>query len=82
MMQRQPKPWWWIPASEHPGQTEQKRSWEIMSAIDGYIETTAQNGVLTLKDDKTYSAMCPRIAFDSCTRWRMSMSRTRCRTPC
>jgi len=53
MMQRQPKPWWWIPASEHPGQTEQKRSWEVMSAIDGYIETTAQNGVLTLKDDKT-----------------------------
>lgn len=53
MMQRQPKPWWWIPASEHPGQTEQKRSWEIMSAIDGYIETTAHDGVLTLKDDKT-----------------------------
>jgi hypothetical protein len=53
MEQRQPKPWWWIPASEHPGQTEQKRSWEVMSAIDGYIETTAQNGVLTLKDDKT-----------------------------
>jgi hypothetical protein len=53
MEQRQPKPWWWIPASEHPGQTEQKRSWEVMSAIDGYIQTTAQNGVLTLKDDKT-----------------------------
>jgi hypothetical protein len=53
MEQRQPKPWWWIPASEHPGQTEQKRSWEIMSAIDGYIQTNAQNGVLTLKDDKT-----------------------------
>ena len=51
--QRQPKPWWWIPASEHPGQTEQKRSWEIMSAIDGYIQTTAKNGILTLKDDKT-----------------------------
>ena len=53
MEQRQPKPWWWIPASEHPGQTEQKRSWEIMSAIDGYIQTNAQNGILTLKDDKT-----------------------------
>jgi YHS domain-containing protein len=53
MEQRQPKPWWWIPASEHPGQTEQKRSWEVMSAIDGYIHTTAQNGILTLKDDKT-----------------------------
>ena len=54
-MERQPVPWWWIPASEHPGQTEQKRSWEIMSAIDGYIsaETSAHNGVLTLKDDKT-----------------------------
>jgi len=53
MMQRQPKPWWWIPAAEHPGQTEQKRSWEIMSAIDGYIETEGKGGVLTLKDDKT-----------------------------
>ena len=52
-IQRQPKPWWWIPAAEHPGQTEQKRSWEIMSAIDGYIATTAKNGVLDLKDDKT-----------------------------
>jgi hypothetical protein len=55
MMQRQPKPWWWIPAAEHPGQTEQKRSWEIMSAIDGYIETETKgkNGVLSLRDDKT-----------------------------
>jgi hypothetical protein len=53
MMQRQPKPWWWIPAAEHPGQTEQKRSWEIMSAIDGYIETKGENGVLSVKDDKT-----------------------------
>ncbi|MGE0025132.1 MAG: hypothetical protein AB7S70_16050, partial [Hyphomicrobium sp.] len=33
MMTRQPKPWWWIPASEHPGESEQKRGWEIMSAI-------------------------------------------------
>ncbi|HLH10895.1 MAG TPA: hypothetical protein VKV77_03325 [Methylovirgula sp.] len=53
MEQRQPKPWWWIPASEHPGQTEQKRSWEVMSAIDAYIQTAAKDGVLTLKDDKT-----------------------------
>jgi hypothetical protein len=53
MMQRQPKPWWWIPAAEHPGQTEQKRSWEIMSAIDRYIETRGENGMLSLKDDKT-----------------------------
>ena len=54
-MERQPAPWWWIPASEHPGHTEQKRSWEIMSAIDGYVaaETAAHNGVLKLKDDKT-----------------------------
>jgi hypothetical protein len=54
-MERQPVPWWWIPASEHPGHTEQKRSWEIMSAIDGYVaaETAAHNGVLKIKDDKT-----------------------------
>jgi YHS domain-containing protein len=54
-MERQPAPWWWIPASEHPGHVEQKRSWEIMSAIDGYIarKTAANNGVLVLKDEVT-----------------------------
>jgi hypothetical protein len=54
-MERQPVPWWWIPASEHPGHVEQKRSWEIMSAIDGYIarKSAANNGVLVLKDEIT-----------------------------
>lgn len=55
MMQRQPKPWWWIPASEHPGEVEQKRSWEVMSSIDKYVQNQMKrnDGVFTLKDDKT-----------------------------
>lgn len=55
MITRQPKPWWWIPASEHPGESEQKRGWEIMSAIDEYIvgERVRNAGHFKLKDDKT-----------------------------
>src|SRR5580658_4338574 len=33
-MARQPIPWWWIPASEHPGHVAQKRGWEVMSAVE------------------------------------------------
>lgn len=55
LVKRQPKPWWWIPASEHPGETEDKRSWEVMSAIEEHIVMSkAQNkGLYQLKDDKT-----------------------------
>ena len=55
MMQRQPKPWWWIPAAEHPGETEQKRSWEVMSSISRYVlnQSSLNHGVFELKDDKT-----------------------------
>jgi hypothetical protein len=54
-MTRQPKPWWWIPASEHPGKSETKRGWEIMSAIEEHVltERANNNGVFKLKDDKT-----------------------------
>lgn len=52
---RQPKPWWWIPASEHPGETEVKRSWEIMSALHEHIagERAKGDGSYKLKDEKT-----------------------------
>ena len=33
-MERQPVPWWWIPASEHPGHIATKRGWEVMSAVE------------------------------------------------
>lgn len=54
-MTRQPKPWWWIPASEHPGESEIKRGWEIMSALHGHIADVRKknNGVYTVVDDKT-----------------------------
>ncbi|MFA5950882.1 MAG: hypothetical protein WC807_11440 [Hyphomicrobium sp.] len=52
---RQPKPWWWIPASEHPGESEVKRGWEIMSALHEHItvERAKGGGVYKIKDDKT-----------------------------
>jgi hypothetical protein len=54
-MARQPIPWWWIPASEHPGKVAQKRSWEVMSAVEqnALLESAKNNGVFKLKDDKT-----------------------------
>jgi len=54
-MARQPIPWWWIPASEHPGHAAQKRSWEVMSAVEqnALLQTAKNNGVFKLKDDKT-----------------------------
>lgn len=54
LVKRQPKPWWWIPASEHPGESEQKRSWEVMSAIEEHIVSSKQaTGLYKLTDDKT-----------------------------
>jgi YHS domain-containing protein len=55
MITRQPKPWWWIPASEHPGKSETKRGWEVMSALDEYVlaERAKSGGIFKLRDDKT-----------------------------
>lgn len=52
---RSPVPWWWIPASEHPGHVANKRGWEVMSAVEqGALAEAAKNhGVFKLKDDKT-----------------------------
>jgi YHS domain-containing protein len=55
LMARQPIPWWWIPASEHPGHLATKRGWEVMSAVEQSAMKQSQktNGVFKLKDDKT-----------------------------
>jgi hypothetical protein len=55
MTARSPVPWWWIPASEHPGHLAQKRGWEVMSAVErGALSAQARNnGVFRLTDDKT-----------------------------
>ncbi len=52
---RSPIPWWWIPASEHPGKMATKRGWEVMSAVEqGALSEQAKNhGIFRLKDDKT-----------------------------
>jgi hypothetical protein len=54
-MARQPIPWWWIPASEHPGHLATKRGWEVMSAVEhrAVQDSSKNNGVFKLKDDKT-----------------------------
>jgi len=55
MMERLPIPWWWIPASEHPGHLAAKRGWEVMSAVEHHaMAVSAENhGIFKLKDDKT-----------------------------
>jgi hypothetical protein len=52
---RSPVPWWWIPASEHPGHVANKRGWEVMSAVEqgALAEQSKNNGIFKLKDDKT-----------------------------
>ena len=51
---RQPVPWWWIPASEHPGKMAEKRGWEVMSAVEeNALKEVGSDGVYKLKDDKT-----------------------------
>src|ERR1700730_9862760 len=52
---RQPIPWWWIPASEHPGKTEQTRGWEVMSAVEQSIVQgrDPKQGTTKLKDPVT-----------------------------
>lgn len=52
---RSPVPWWWIPASEHPGHMAAKRGWEVMSAVEqgALAQAAKNNGVFKLKDDKT-----------------------------
>jgi hypothetical protein len=61
MVERQPQPWWWIPASEHAGFADQTSSWEVMSAMDRYIATASDQGVLSLKDDKTGEKLALRF---------------------
>ena len=60
---RQPIPWWWIPASEHPGHLATKRSWEVMSAVESSAlnQSDKDGGVFTLKDDKTGQSL--RLQF-------------------
>ena len=53
LVTRSPIPWWWIPATEHPGETEEKKSWQVESAVNEYVAAKTRDGVLVLKDDKT-----------------------------
>ncbi|CAB4243196.1 conserved protein of unknown function [Methylacidimicrobium sp. AP8] len=55
LVSRLPVPWWWLPVSEHPGQTEYKRAWEVKAAIHEYIADKIREGggVLRIRDEKT-----------------------------
>jgi hypothetical protein len=53
LVTRNPVPWWWIPASEHPGETEEKRGWQVEAALHEHIARKAKDGVLVVRDDKT-----------------------------
>jgi hypothetical protein len=53
LVTRSPLLWWWIPASEHPGEFEEKRGWQLESAVNGYVASKTKDGVFKIKDDKT-----------------------------
>jgi hypothetical protein len=53
LVTRSPIPWWWIPATEHPGETEEKKSWQVESAVNEYVAGKIKDGTFVLKDDKT-----------------------------
>ena len=53
LVTRSPIPWWWIPATEHPGETEEKKGWQVESAVNAYVAGKIKDGVFVLKDDKT-----------------------------
>ena len=66
LVTRMPVAWWWIPASEHPGETEEKRAREVMSAIHEHIakERREHNGIYQLTDDKTGEETRARVRGD------------------
>lgn len=53
MVTRYPVAWWWLPVSEHPGDTEVTRAWQVMSAIHKHIADRRKDGAYHLTDDKT-----------------------------
>jgi hypothetical protein len=54
MITRSPVAWWWLPVSEHPGDPEITRGWQVMGAIHDYIATHKdEKGALEVKDEKT-----------------------------
>jgi hypothetical protein len=53
MITRMPVAWWWLPVSEHPGDTEIVRHWQVMSAIHDEIASKRdKDGVYYIKDEK------------------------------
>lgn len=50
-----PLPWWWAVAQEHPGETEEKKAWEIKAAMHDHIaaKTKEGGGIFKYKDEKT-----------------------------
>ncbi len=53
LVTRNPIPWWWIPATEHPGEPEEKRGWQVEAAVHEYVAGKIKDGVYASKDDKT-----------------------------
>lgn len=50
-----PLPWWWAVAQEHPGETEEKKAWEVKASMHEHIaqKTREGGGVFKYKDEKT-----------------------------
>jgi transcription initiation factor IIE alpha subunit len=53
LVTRTPLLWWWIPATEHPGDFEEKRGWQVESAVHEHIARATKDGVLHVRDEKS-----------------------------
>ncbi|MEG6508514.1 hypothetical protein V6C03_05980 [Methyloligella sp. 2.7D] len=54
MVTRLPVAWWWLPVSEHPGETEVIRAWHVMSAVHNYIaDHKEKGGALMVENEET-----------------------------
>ncbi len=58
MITRMPVAWWWLPVSEHPGDMEIVRNWQVMSAVNGEIAAKRdENGVYYVEDEQTHQSV-------------------------
>jgi hypothetical protein len=58
MITRMPVAWWWLPVSEHPGDMEIVRNWQVMSAINGEVAAKRDDkGIYYVEDDVSHQSI-------------------------
>jgi YHS domain-containing protein len=58
LITRMPVAWWWLPVSEHPGDMEIVRHWQVMSAINGEIASKRdKDGIYYVEDEQAHQSV-------------------------